>query len=415
MPRVVRETFVQERHHLSIGISSTRIESVKRQHTRKVGVRAYDGRRISIAGGLGFPDTDLLWKNAVDGLPDGIGYPIVPQTDHVESLNNVGREFIQSELAEEIQIILSHFRSKYPDLIFSGKAHFENYSASLKNDSGLDLSFSTPLFRYVMRFKQRNSCSIFDGGSGTFGVNFDRNSVIKDLEQGCSGYHSFAELKKKKKLPVVLSLGYENFVLRKVLENLSSVSVFEGTSVFSPKRKELELSPDFSLLQASDSANTGFKFFDYEGTVNPNHSLTLINKGKAVRFLSDRLMAGEYGCMNSGSAFRGKYDTVPSMGLPYVQVASTGRTIKEITAGRDAVLVLMVGGGGATTDGQISFPVNLSYLLRDGEVVGRLPQINISSSVWKMFNEDYMGCSSDSLLSLSHFPAVVCEMDVEPI
>ena len=415
MQRAVKETFVQNRNDLCIGIASTRIESIKRQHIRKVGVRAYNGKRISIAGGLGFPDEEVLWKNALERLPDGIEYPLLPFSDNVESVRNEEMQLSDSEMLEEVQILLSHFRSRFPHLIWSGNVHSENYFASLKNDSGLDLSFYTPFFKCVLTFKEKKSRAIFDGITGTYGVTYDRESAICDLELGCRNYQSVIEFKKSKKLPVILSFGYENIVLRKILRNLSCVSTCEGSSVFSGKMGETILNPSLSLIQSSDSANTGFKFFDYEGTSNPGNSVTLIRDGAAVRNLSDRIMSLEYGCENSGSAFKGKYDTVPSMGIPYVQLGSAGRTLAEITSGRDAILVCMASAGGSSGDGQISFPVGLSYLLRDGKLIGRLPRVNLSSSIWKMFGDDYLGSPCDSLLKLSHAPAAVCLMDVEPV
>ncbi len=356
-----------------------------------------------------------MWKNAVERLPDGIEYPLLPSSDNVETVNNEEMQFSHLEIVEEVQIILSHLRSRFPNLIWSGNIHTENYFASLKNDSGLDLSFSTPLFQCVLTFKEKKSRAIFDGITGTYGVSYDRELAITDLELACRNYQSAIEFKKKRKLPVILSFGYENIVLRKILKNLSCVSACEGSSVFSGKMGETILNPAFSVIQSSDSANTGFKFFDYEGTSNPEHSVTLIRNGAAVRHLSDRLMSLEYGCENSGSAFQGKYDTVPSMGIPYVQLGTAGKTLTEIVDGRDAVLVCMASAGGSSGDGQISFPVGLSYLLRDGKIVGRLPRVNLSSSIWKMFGEDYLGSPSDSLLKLSHIPTAVCFMDVEPM
>jgi PmbA protein len=50
----------------------------------------------------------------------------------------------------------------------------------------------------------------------------------------------------------------------------------------------------------------------------------------------------------------------------------------------------------------------------DGEkLIGRLPELQISSTVFDMFGENYVGCSTDSFSRLGDARYVVAVMDVE--
>lgn len=51
----------------------------------------------------------------------------------------------------------------------------------------------------------------------------------------------------------------------------------------------------------------------------------------------------------------------------------------------------MASGGDATPDGHFATPVQMAYLMEDGELVGRLPDLNVSGSFYDMLGKDYLG------------------------
>ena len=69
-------------------------------------------------------------------------------------------------------------------------------------------------------------------------------------------------------------------------------------------------------------------------------------------------------------------------------------------------------GGDFTDKGDYSSPLQLSYLLQKGEIVGRLPQITVRTSINEMFNHGLIEIASDGFYKNSIQPSLFTEMDV---
>lgn len=413
MARVFREDFIQEQSKTTVGIQSNRVRSIKRVNGRQMGLRAYDGREVSIAGGLGFPDQDLLWKKAREGLGGGIPYPLLPLGDHTEKETVQGSIPGDRELLEEAEIILSHFRHRLPQLVFNGSVSSMVYGAAIRNEKGLDLSFSAPVFHCGLAFRHRDSMNSIDGYAMSYGVEYSREKVIRDLQFVCEPFSRDDYPGPSGRMPVVLSMGVENSLVRELVKNLTCEGLERGSSLFAGLMKKQVLAPSLTVVQCPDSDNTGLKFFDKEGTVNPGHSIDLIAGGVPLRAVTDRLTAMEHNCENTGSAFRGSYDTVPSVGLPFVRIRDTGKTLEDILQGREALFLVIPGGGGVSDDGRFSATIQLGYIMKDGVVTSRLTGGSVSGSLMDMFGRDYLGCSTNSLMAMTHSPAVAFMMDVD--
>ncbi len=53
----------------------------------------------------------------------------------------------------------------------------------------------------------------------------------------------------------------------------------------------------------------------------------------------------------------------------------------------------MAGGGDMTPGGHFATPVQMSYLIEDGKLVGRLPDLNISGNFYDLLGSDYIGAA----------------------
>ena len=414
MAPIIREDFIQERNMVTVGVQSSRVRSVKRTRERQLGIRAYDGRAVSIAGGIGFPDEDKLWKKARQGLDDGIPYPLFPQTDHTEEEVTPGKVPGDRELLEEVEIILSHFRHRFPKLILSGSVSAMEYSVSIRNETGLDLGYTSPVFKCGFVFRHNDSMDSMDGYTGSYGVAYSREKVLNDLELSCSPFFRDEYSGKPCRMPVVFAMGVENGLLSELVKNLYCNGLRRGSSLFSGMMNREVLNREFTVAQCPDNHNTGLKFVDKEGTVNPHHSVDLIRNGVPLRAVTDRLTALEYNCENSGSAFKGSYDTIPSVGVPYVKISHTGKPLEGLLQGRETLLLLVPGGGRVSDNGRFSTTIQLGYMMKDGKITSKITRGSVSGSLLEMFGPDYMGCSTDSILAMTHSPGVVCMMNVDP-
>ncbi|MBQ4289738.1 MAG: peptidase U62, partial [Clostridia bacterium] len=105
--------------------------------------------------------------------------------------------------------------------------------------------------------------------------------------------------------------------------------------------------------------------------------------------LTTKKIAAAYGLPNLGSA-SAAYDGVPDIGVHGLYLEETAKTLRELVPGK-AVLVLIASGGDATPDGHFASPVQMAYLLENGEIQGRLPALGISGDFFDLFGKDYVG------------------------
>jgi PmbA protein len=161
-------------------------------------------------------------------------------------------------------------------------------------------------------------------------------------------------------------------------------------------------------MNSSDSLRC---FFDSEGTVLDNDKFYFVRNGVFVAPSSDKKLAQEFGYDLSASA-SSAYDTVPVLGWSNLDVETTHNYLEDILKGQQAIVVIMASGGDFTTEGGFGTPVQLSFLYKDGRIIGRLPEIQLNSNIYKMFGEDFRGSVKNRLTPFSNENIIVMDMDV---
>ena len=156
-------------------------------------------------------------------------------------------------------------------------------------------------------------------------------------------------------------------------------------------------------------------FFDAEGSTVEKDRFTLIENGKINFGYSDKKTSAEYKIPNTASAISG-YDEVPSLyaqGLEdrRLRVKSTDKTLAEILGDKEAIFAVFMEGGDCTNEGDFASPVQMSYLMKNGKVVGRLPEFSVHGNIYEMFGEDYLGQTADRCYFGEH--AIVLNMNIK--
>ena len=101
---------------------------------------------------------------------------------------------------------------------------------------------------------------------------------------------------------------------------------------------------------------------------------------------------------------------MPDLGFGRLYLVATAKSMKELVPGK-AIFVVMAAGGDATPDGHFATPVQMAYLMENGELVGRLPDISVAGDFFDLFGKDYLGTVHHDPLKGSILTAF--EMDVE--
>lgn len=149
------------------------------------------------------------------------------------------------------------------------------------------------------------------------------------------------------------------------------------------------------------ATNPGVCFFDTEGCVAPDLRPTLIDRGTLVGLLTTKKSAEKLNLPNTGTA-AASYDGVPTLGFNRFYAEPTAPTLSALVPGK-AIYIVMTSGGDITPGGHFASPVQMSYLMENGRLVGRLPELNIGGDFSDFLGNDYIGAvrgdpSPDSML-----------------
>lgn len=403
---MVEQTSTASMEDSTAGITAGCVDSVRNRSILQTGLRLYDGETVGVAGCLGEPDLKELRSRAREAL-GSIPFPWAPNRDLIGHREVPGGE--NGSVLTEAEALMSILSGEFPDILVSGKLTFGKYRRSLFGD-GLDLSFIHPGFNLSLTFKRRDSSSIIDGFVGSGGINWDRGQVLKEIRREFRAFLNPAAPPTSGVHTVVFT--ETGTVLSQTLGDLHGLRYATGSSLLSDRRTQRVFSSDLTLLQFADERE-GTPFFDAEGTVTPAGGVPLVREGVFVEPFTDIRTAMTYGLPLTGAA-ASQYDGVPSLGYRDIRVKPSDRTLQELLDGKPAVYVSVTSGGDFTPTGGFGAPVQLAYLMdASGNPVGRLPECSISSTVWKMLGDDFVGVSSDPFYTSSDQKAMVMRMAVE--
>ena len=402
MDRQIYQVFVED---TTAGITAGRVDSVRSRSILQTGLRLYDGSTVGVAGCLGEPDTGLLEARARDML-GRVPFPWPPNRG-IACRSETG-EAIEKPVPDQADSFLETLSREFPDILVSGKLSFGTERRTLTGE-GLDLAFLHRGFSLVLTFKHRRSTAIMDGFVHREGLRWDGEQVLSEVRREFAAFVNPVEPPASGKLNVVFT--QPEVLLTQTAGDLNGLRFATGSSLLKDGRGSLVFSPEFTLLQFPE-AFRGSPPFDAEGTLTPPEGFPLISRGVFRAPYTDLRVSRTYDLPLTGAA-GSAYDGVPSISTPDLRVEESPLTLAELLRGEPSILVSVTAGGDFTPTGGYGAPVQLAYLLdSEGTPVGRLPECSISSSVWKMFGEDFAGLSSDPVNPSSDQRALVTRMEV---
>lgn len=393
-----REIYKEQVEEVSLNIVNTEVESVRSKNISKSAVRVFDKGNIGIAGALGEASESSLTEKAKANLELQIPYDY-----EIASGNEIKEEYScqlndREVFVKEVEELAEQLRKDQPGFVFSNKINMKKEAVSLENDKGLNLAYKGEKLSFELIIKEKGSPNILDAFSAFEGTSYDRDEYLRMTNNICDAFNNPIELASGE-YPVFF-MNQDNTYKSKLMESLNGLLYGAGTSLFAGKMGEKLFAENFHV-QMTRNTQDGFygPFFDFEGTVHKDYRFDLIKEGHLQSVITDKKTAAKYSLDHTGGA-SGQYDSVPSLGMSELCIRDTGKTMKELVGGEKALFVLFASGGDFTPDGKYASPVQLSYLFDGEKFVGKMPELNISTTLWDMFGKDFIGVSTDSLSTL---------------
>lgn len=386
---MIQELYKEITKEISLSISQSKIDSIIKKSITKNGCRVYENGYIGIAGSLG-KVTDETWATAKRNLNLKIPYNFEVEKNKVRERDL--REYNPSAetFVHDMDDLLSTLRNEYPDFIFSNKIKFIETETSLTNDVGLNYKNYDSCVNLEIIIKHKSSLNIFDSGLINISRKFDKESFLCEARKQLDAFTTLKTLPTGK-VPVILDF---NEISTKFIESLNGESIGRKSSIFHDKIGKKAFSEDFTLSIDRSKNNILTPFFDTEGTVIDNDICTLIKNGIIENPYTDKKTSKQFNFPLTAAA-TGNYDDVPSLSNIDLTAKPGDKTLKELLNGNLGILVIILSGGDYTNNGDYASPVQMSYLTDGENLLGKLPEFNISNNIYSMFGDDFIGITKD--------------------
>ncbi len=383
----MEKEFIKEtKHSVTLNVTAGKIDSFRELERTTGTVRVYDSGCIGVAGCLGEPDENELTAKAKEALSFGIPYPCLPEGPmDLEELHE--KEIIPiPEFIPTMQSFLDRLGELCPKFAFSNKLTLESNRSEYRNSSGRRLVSSGRVINVELLVQNRGSGNLFDTFLGWSGDHFDADMLLMYFKKQYDAFYTPADLTPGR-YPVIAG---SSDLFGRLLEHFIGDLYVAGASLLSGKLDQKVFSDRLTIRDDMNPATAhGVCFFDAEGCVAPDFRPVLVENGVLRGLLTTKKTAGQYGLPNLGTA-SAAYDGVPGLGFHRFWLEQTAKDFRQLLPGK-AVYVVMASGGDLTPDGHFASPVQMAYLLEDGQLTGRLPGLNVGGNFFDMLGSDYAG------------------------
>ena len=402
----MEKEFIKEiENSVTLNVTAGKIDSF-RQIERTTGtVRVYENGFVGVAGCLGEPNEEELTAKAKEALAFAIPYPCELEGPLEQEELHEDEIIPIPAFIPTMQDFLDRLGALCPKFALSNKISLTYHRTEYQNSKGRRLVSSGRNLSISLIAQNRGSGNLFDMGFGWSGDHFDAEALLQEFKREYDAFYIPATIEPGR-CPVVMEPSsmfyryFQHFVGDMVAAGASLLAGKLGTQAFSEK---LTVRDDMNPATAP-----GVAFFDAEGCVAPGFRPTLIENGVLKGLLTTKKTAAQYGLPNLGTA-SAAYDGVPSLGFHGLYFDPTAESIQALVPGT-SILIVFAEGGDATPDGHYATPVQMAYLLKDGEPVGRLTDIAMSGDFFDLLGKDYIGTVRDFPMTGASFSAFM--MDV---
>jgi predicted Zn-dependent protease len=396
---------------LSIELIAGKINSYRNKNIMKKGIRLFENDKIYTTSFVGqITDIELI-KKAEATKSVGVPYKYdLPNNPQLKICDDESLKAPLTAINEAIELAQERLEKYSKDFVFNGKFERSFLSRTITNADGMKLERNFAYNEWHFRFKKIGSSNMMDGYFGEEGRTLDLKDVLDRNIPYLENYKNELSFKEGK-YPVFFIDSGE--LVGKLSESLLAEKYFEGSALYSGKLNTQIFSANFSLYDVNYSPAHGlYRRFDDEGTIRELSHLPLIEKGVFKNIVADLRCAKKYGVEATGNGQR-NFDSAVRTSFNNLVIGRGSRTTQDILNSLDECIVVFMGYGGDFTDkGDFSTPLQLSYLVKRGEIVGRLPQLTVKTTTQDLFGSRLIEIASDGFQKNNIQPSLFSEMDV---
>ncbi|MBO5525211.1 MAG: hypothetical protein J5993_00485 [Clostridia bacterium] len=377
-------------------ITAGAIDSMRINTNVETTVRVYENEKIGIAGRVGACNIDELREEAKKNLALGIPYPDLPNPPVERSVDCYKEIVPDGELVATMKKLMARVCAENPEFTFGNKIIIEETQQKYVSEK-TNYSYRGNSLVFSITIKFKGSANIMDEGYSVEVTEYDEDEIAKGIKKTCDSFLSKAQFPEGEKAVVAI----DESLAGMMLAHFTADYYFNHLSLFDGKLGEQIFNEKFNVCCDRDPKRAkNLPFFDAEGVVSENDCAYLIKDGVMKGLFATKKQAAQYGCEYIGVA-GASYNGVPSISGAGFKLMPTADDISDVVKG-EVIYVSVSSGGDMTADGTLSLPVIVSYLLKDGEVVGKLPGFAVTASAKDLFGKDFLGVAKNGFYKHSN-------------
>lgn len=398
---------------LAIETIAGKINSFRNVSIERTGARIFKDNKIFTGSIVGkSTKEDLIKKTEAQALV-GIDYNYeLPKNKNYHYVSKNFSDLDKKSFMEEVQAFesdeLGFFSNEF---VFTGKHKVENIVRELESSEGVHSVVKQQIKTMSYNFKKIGSPNLMDGFFYTIGSESKIRNTFKAFKPYLEMFNKEVKIADGE-YPVLIVDGEASYY-SKLLESFLPHKYFEGTALFSGKIGEKLFHQDFSLIDHAFLPEHGIvSMCDKEGVLRDEAQLYLIENGVMKNIISDLRYANKYKIKPTGNGQR-NFDTTSSVGFNAVTMKPGKRSVETILKDLDKCIVAFMAFGGDFTDkGDYSTPIHLGYLVEKGKIIGKIPQVTMTTTIQKMFNESFIEIANNEFFESNYHPSFFHKVNI---
>lgn len=363
-----------------VRIEGSEISAFRSKTVARTGARVFSDGKVASAAQIGEVSEESLFSQCQANTDLALPAEIIPQSSLKKnwSFSKESRP-LQDLTFEAAKESLDYLASGLPNFAITGTISSSDHSLSYSNDLGADLSVSHQMFSSGFEIRKKGSPNILDGWFGEASVlSYNKEYLDWPIELF---RHFDNEVKVSPGYHKVLMVTDQS-IMAKLEESLQADSYHDGSALYSGKLGSTIFNKELSVSDYRVSNQlTVFSPFDGEGTVAGVEKRTLIENGTLKALVSDLKNEKRHGVKTTANGFR-QYNTSVEIGFASLSIDPGSQSYREVlSSAGDVIVVQMAAGGDLTAQGNFSSPIQVGFLCRNGEVVGRLPALTMTAHI----------------------------------
>ncbi len=404
----IKNKLHQETAWFDIYSSQSESTSIKFNHSSLEEISQHEdsgtGIRLNKNGRTGFSYThndEMIEKAAEKALElskfGEVENLILPSGQNFESLEHeYWIKFDKKTEIEKGEEVIAKIKKRFPEADVSVSLSAGEGKRSLVNSSGANYD---DVYKYygasvsallVDESGSRLNCGYSDSSTQIFDIAFFADKIIQDLEIG-----SKTCVIEGGKVPVIFTPDAVSSMLSIILSGFSAKQIYKKLSPFCDKIGSCEFNNQFSIIDDPLVVNSPGSFvFDDEGVKAERKYI--IKQGVIENIISDVKYAALLNIKPSGNSSRG-YSGMPYSSFSNLIIEPGEKSFKYLSAQINNGIVAdqFIGLGQSNTlTGDFSANLDFAYLVKNGEIQGRVKNCMVSGNIFEML-KNHIEVSSD--------------------